>query len=269
MNNDAAHRCVNCSSLLPRNSGSVSLGAPARTAADGPKATMRSAWLVDQLQDAPPTPTYTSGPIVPVAEPTTMPCVDATCGYPVRVGAAICPRCGTSQVVAASPPGDDPRLRQELDDARKRIANLEALLQQMQTEKELPAIEPPTRHMEVGFTINPFLAATVIEPPFPASPPPVRKFRLTALQADGSTPTGEAHVYEGDETLLDRANLDPANLTISVGAHCKVYHNGDSWMVQDLSTHRATFRRLDEPTALEPGDVLLLGDRLYRFETLG
>jgi len=44
--------------------------------------------------------------------------------------------------------------------------------------------------------------------------------------------------------------------------HCRIYQDGDHWMVEDMGSTNGTFlgnRRVDDPVALAPGDTIRMG----------
>jgi len=72
--------------------------------------------------------------------------------------------------------------------------------------------------------------------------------------------------YEGERVSLNRDNLDKGNPTITSQTQAVIFHRNGQWMIEDHSGQRSTFVRIDGAMQLKDGDVILMGNRLYRFE---
>ena len=88
-------------------------------------------------------------------------------------------------------------------------------------------------------------------------------FTLHPLSREGE-PLKEALSFEGT-TELNRANMDPANTTITSKIQAVIEHRDGQWYIANESALQTTFIRVDEPTPLKKGDVILMGDRLFQF----
>lgn len=100
---------------------------------------------------------------------------------------------------------------------------------------------------------------------------PVRKkvartFRLTPLSEKDGKPEGESLVFEGEQAVLNRANLDAKNDTLTSREQARVVWHDGRWLVEDRSELRTTFVQAARPVELQPGDLLLMGNQLYRFD---
>jgi hypothetical protein len=72
----------------------------------------------------------------------------------------------------------------------------------------------------------------------------------------------------GDEAsvTLNRDNLDKNNLTITSQAQASVYYDRGAWFIQDKSDQKTTFKQIADPTEIKDGDIILMGDMMFRFE---
>ena len=83
------------------------------------------------------------------------------------------------------------------------------------------------------------------------------------------TDSGEASVsisFNAEEVELNRGNTDPANQTITSRIQAGVRKEGDKWFIEDKSEYHSTFVQASRPAELRDGDMILLGDQLFRFE---
>lgn len=72
--------------------------------------------------------------------------------------------------------------------------------------------------------------------------------------------------YDSDEVALNRDNTDPSNQTITSQIQAIVKKEGSKWVITDQSALRSTFVQASRPIELQDGDLILLGDQLFRFE---
>jgi hypothetical protein len=69
----------------------------------------------------------------------------------------------------------------------------------------------------------------------------------------------------GNKITLNRSNLDPDNTTISSLKHAELTLKNGKWIIANKSSTNTTFICLRESYELKKGDILLLGDRLFKF----
>lgn len=91
-----------------------------------------------------------------------------------------------------------------------------------------------------------------------------RGFRLVKLSESGQT-LGSVQ-FDKNETELNRENTDPSNQTITSQTQAIVKKEGDKWMISDQSALHSTFVQASRPIELQNGDLILLGDQVFRFE---
>lgn len=66
--------------------------------------------------------------------------------------------------------------------------------------------------------------------------------------------------------ILNRDNLDKNNPTITSQEQASVYYERGSWYIQDKSSQKTTFKQIAHPTEINNGDIILMGDMMFRFE---
>lgn len=101
---------------------------------------------------------------------------------------------------------------------------------------------------------------------------PIRKgekegeFKLVPISEETGMPEGDGMAYEGNEVILNRENTDSRNTTItSQEQACLTFENG-KWCIEDKSEYKTTFVQASRKIELQQGDLILLGNQLYRFE---
>lgn len=99
---------------------------------------------------------------------------------------------------------------------------------------------------------------------FSPEPKELNGFRLTKLSR--SEEAIDNKLYEGDEVALNRDNTDPSNTSITSQVQAVVKNEDGKWMITDKSEFHSTFVQVSRPTELKDGDLILLGNQLFRFE---
>lgn len=72
--------------------------------------------------------------------------------------------------------------------------------------------------------------------------------------------------FSGDRIILNRANTDPNNQSITSREQAALTHDGNDWYIEDLSDQHSTMIRVSRKTKLQSGDVIALGNRLFEFK---
>jgi hypothetical protein len=91
-------------------------------------------------------------------------------------------------------------------------------------------------------------------------------FLLTPISEETGTPEGEDLAFEGNEVLLNRENTDSKNMTITSQKQAVIRREGGVWTIEDLSEYQTTFVQAARHIELQDGDLILLGNQLYRFK---
>lgn len=95
--------------------------------------------------------------------------------------------------------------------------------------------------------------------------PGKRSCYLVALSLDEERELREIQIA-GETISLDRAKLDPENTSISRSGHAKLFLKDGSWYLENTTALKTTFVQVNEPVKISDGDVILLGDSLFRFK---
>jgi len=70
----------------------------------------------------------------------------------------------------------------------------------------------------------------------------------------------------GNVLNLNRQLLDPSNDTISKNEHAVLEFKEGVWFISNKSSTQNTFIQVQSPTPLKDGDIILLGDRKFKFK---
>lgn len=94
------------------------------------------------------------------------------------------------------------------------------------------------------------------------------RFILTPISEDTGLPEGELIQYDGNEVILNRENTDPKNSTITSLQQAIIRHEEGIWSIEDQSEYKTTFVQAARKIELQNGDLILLGNQLYRFDNI-
>ena len=92
------------------------------------------------------------------------------------------------------------------------------------------------------------------------------QFTLTPISEETGLPEGEPLVFEGNEVCLNRDNTAPKNLTITSARQALIRCEQGKWNIEDGSEYKTTFVQAARAIELQKGDLILLGNQLYRFD---
>lgn len=94
------------------------------------------------------------------------------------------------------------------------------------------------------------------------------RFVLTPISEETGQPEGDLIQFEGNEVELNRENTDPKNETITSRQQAIVTHENGKWCIEDKSEYKTTFVQASRKIELQNGDLILLGNQLYQFNSL-
>jgi DNA-directed RNA polymerase subunit RPC12/RpoP len=72
--------------------------------------------------------------------------------------------------------------------------------------------------------------------------------------------------FTGESIVLNRANTEPGNQTITSKEQALLIFENEKWYLQDRSEHQTTFVRAAGRIELKRGDIIMLGNRRFEFE---
>jgi RNA polymerase subunit RPABC4/transcription elongation factor Spt4 len=181
------------------------------------------------------------------------------CGYPVVGDFTSCPNCGASLEAAPT------RLQQPQE---KKAEPLE-----LDIAEEVKCDKCGTM-VSIDFSFCPKCGERIHLPtvrairhkPTPPPEPPKPKCHLTIIPEEGEITEVFTNDYEGDSIILNRENTEQGNRTITSKEQAELICEEGKWYVLNRSELGSTYLEANRKLALEPGDVIVLGDRRFRFE---
>lgn len=94
------------------------------------------------------------------------------------------------------------------------------------------------------------------------------RFILTPISEDTGQPEGDFIQFDGNEVELNRENTDPKNDTITSQQQAIISREDGKWNILDQSEYKTTFVQAARKIELQNGDLILLGNQLYKFDSL-
>jgi hypothetical protein len=94
-----------------------------------------------------------------------------------------------------------------------------------------------------------------------------RAFILRRLTENNSIDVNrQPLVFDGEIQYLNRANIDPENMTITSKAQAEVRFEDGQWWLEDKSVLRTTFIQVNKRTKIAKGDIIVMGNRRFLFD---
>jgi hypothetical protein len=125
--------------------------------------------------------------------------------------------------------------------------------------------DPPIRPVEPP--IAPFTGGTI--PPVYFKKPIINKAaKFTLKTYENGTVTGSnlKFAYNGSSVVLNRANLDPENHTITSKIQAKITFENGNWSIENCSEFNTTHLQVIRPTQIKKGDIIVFGNQAFLFE---
>lgn len=72
--------------------------------------------------------------------------------------------------------------------------------------------------------------------------------------------------YEGTSIVLNRFNTEETNRTITSQEQAVLSNEDGEWFLENRSMYQTTYLALNRKVKLEEGDIIVLGDRKFKFE---
>lgn len=91
-------------------------------------------------------------------------------------------------------------------------------------------------------------------------------FTLKPIAWEGEGIDYQPISYSGIEVILNRANTDANNQSITSKQQALLTHDKDGWYIENKSELQTTYIRVGKKIKLEDGDIILLGNRFFEFK---
>jgi len=86
------------------------------------------------------------------------------------------------------------------------------------------------------------------------------------LENNSIDPNRPTLIFDGETHVLNRANVDPDNVTITSKAQAEIVNVDGEWYLEDKSILRTTFIQVNKRTKIAKGDIIVLGNRRFLFD---
>lgn len=110
-----------------------------------------------------------------------------------------------------------------------------------------------------GATVNPWSMGAPLEEE--------HAFTLEKVKWVNESQSDPAVEFSGSEHILNRANTDELNNSITSREQARIAFENGEWVLENLSEYSTTFVRADRKIALKDGDVIMMGNRMFTFRT--
>lgn len=96
-------------------------------------------------------------------------------------------------------------------------------------------------------------------------PQPVPSFSLAIVPEANEEIKPETLVYSGKSVILNRENTEKDNCTITTKEQAEVIFEDGHWYLIDHSELNTTYLQVNRKIELQPDDIIVLGDRRFKF----
>lgn len=178
------------------------------------------------------------------------------CGYPIVANHTVCPHCGVSLIKK-----EEASTNEEIIEKKVNTVSLNGTFKCQYCQKEIPLTStycPSCGQRVHAPTVTPAQLAQMMNSAPSCS--------LTMLPVDNEVLDKPKKEYSGESVVLNRLNTDETNCTITTQQQAGlVYENGE-WFIQNLSEQQTTYLVLNRKIQLEEGDIIVMGNRRFKFE---
>lgn len=169
------------------------------------------------------------------------------CGYPIGRGMMVCPNCNApiSDNSGSAPRQENIPINGSTNKCGKCKGDIPA------GAKFCPVCGAPIR----PGTLNPWV-----------TPQNGTFCSLMPLAWENESITYNPISFSGTNIVLNRANTDPNNQTITSAEQAELTFDDGAWYIRDRSVQQTTYIHAGHKTKLASGDIILLGNRRFEFK---
>lgn len=165
------------------------------------------------------------------------------CGYPLRADSDKCPNCKFSVH----------QHRTRMDDSCGESESSPA--GGANSHRRPTRIDTAGGSGKMRGTVNPYMMNVELDPTFVLQP----------LKRMNERKEFEELEYEGKEVILNRDNTEAGNSSITSRQQALITRVDGHWCIEDKSDQKTTFVQAGNRIELHDGDIILLGNRLFKF----
>ena len=197
------------------------------------------------------------------------------CGYPVMGNFTSCPNCGAGIASAPEPrptviqrPGqaapvmEAPKPKSSASELAEFGISETVKCDKCGTDVSIEFSYCP----KCGERIHLPTVRAIRHKPTPAPEPPKPHCHLTLIPEEDEQMEEMKNDYEGPSVILTRENTEPNNRTITSKEQAELICEDGKWFVLNKSELGSTYLEASRKLELQPGDIIVLGDRRFKFE---
>jgi hypothetical protein len=180
------------------------------------------------------------------------------CGYPVMGDFTNCPSCGAA-----------------IEQPAQKVTNVQNLVKTEAPQADVEIDEHVTcqncgAEVSLDFTFCPKCGERIHLPTIKvkrrnAATPQQPKCSLTLIPEEDEQIKAKVNAYEGASVILNRNNTEDSNRTITSKEQAELTCEDGKWFIQNRSELHSTCIEANRPMELQPGDIIVLGDRRFQF----
>lgn len=164
------------------------------------------------------------------------------CGYPISVGMNVCPNCGESVT------------RAKVAGVKKEGSGVTCLRCGKSIAKDMKFCPYCGCSLRMG-TVNVW-----------EKPQQELFCTLRPITWKNEEVTYDPISFSGEIIILNRANTDPNNNSITSKEQAALIYENDSWYIEDRSEMHTTLLQINGKVKLNTGDIIVLGNRFFEFK---
>ena len=186
------------------------------------------------------------------------------CQYPLQQGAAVCPNCNTP-VKGSTPQPTQQNKPQQSNHRPTIIGSIDESNQNQYFNngdgvsfgQPDPQQQPKQKTKPpFGGTVNPYIQKML-----------ETEFTLKPIKKENERHQPQELSFSGDEVVLNRGNLEQNNLSITSRTQATITCEDGRFYIIDGSDFKTTFVQAKNKTELHDGDIILMGDRMFEFQS--
>lgn len=182
-----------------------------------------------------------------------------SCGYPVLGDFQSCPSCG-APIKRQAQPAPAPAAPKPVARPAAVEFDLPSTVTCQKCGEEVPASS--SFCPKCGEKIHLQTVRAIRHRPEPKKP----QCSLTLIPEEDDTTEAFTKNYEGESVILNRDNTEPTNRTITSKEQAALIFEEGKWYLENRSELGSTYLEANRKLEILPGDVVVLGDRRFKFE---
>ena len=195
------------------------------------------------------------------------------CGYPVVGNFTSCPNCGGSISPVAHPTTIQHPNTPQVAPVSATLATAKSDLAELGFDEKVKC-EKCGAEVSIEFTFCPMCSERIHLPtvrairhkPAPVPEPAKPHCHLTLIPENGELTEPVTNDYEGAAIILTRENTEASNRTITSKEQAELTCEDGKWFLQNKSELGSTYLEAGRKLELQQGDIIVLGDRRFKFE---